>query len=296
MTVSMTGFASRQGAAGRYSWTWDLRSVNGRGLDLRLRLPDWIEGLEQAVRARLQQAMHRGSVQLALRVYSETGPAETAVDPDRLASALRLVARTEAEAAVADLGLRPSSAAEILGLRGVLDAPARDENTGALRKALEADLEPLLADFTAMRAAEGAALEATIGGHLDEIAWLHEAAVAAAAERGARAGDVLRTQIARVTEATDAVEPERLAQELALIAVKSDVTEELDRLATHVDAARALLAAEGPKGRKFDFLVQEFNREANTLCSKSGSRTLTAVGLDLKAAIDQMREQIQNVE
>src|SRR6056297_1876786 len=281
----MTGFASRQGAAGRYSWTWDLRSVNGRGLDLRLRLPDWIEGLEQAVRARLQQAMHRGSVQLALRVYSETGPAETAVDPDRLASALRLVARTEAEAAVADLGLRPSSAAEILGLRGVLDAPARDENTGALRKALEADLEPLLADFTAMRAAEGAALEATIGGHLDEIAWLHEAAVAAAAERGARAA-----------EATDAVEPERLAQELALIAVKSDVTEELDRLATHVDAARALLAAEGPKGRKFDFLVQEFNREANTLCSKSGSRTLTAVGLDLKAAIDQMREQIQNVE
>jgi len=293
----MTGFASRRGAAGRYSWTWDLRSVNGRGLDLRLRLPDWIEGLESAVRTRLQKAMHRGSVQLSLRVYSETGPAATALDPERLAAVLRLVARTEAEAAATDLGLRPSSAAEILGLRGVLDAPSHEEeDSAALRKALEADLEPLIADFTAMRASEGAALEATIGGHLDEVARLHQAATEAAAERGARAGDVLRAQIERVMEATDAVEPERLAQELALIAVKSDITEELDRLAAHVDAARALLAAEGPKGRKLDFLVQEFNREANTLCSKSGSRALTAVGLDLKAAIDQMREQIQNVE
>ncbi len=292
----MTGFAARQGAAGRYSWTWDLRSVNGRGLDLRLRLPDWIDGLEQAVRARLQGALHRGSVQMTLRVQTNAEAAEAALDPERLARALKMIAETETAAAAADIGLRPSSAAEILTLRGVLDAPSREEDTAPLRKALEADLDLLLADFTAMRASEGAALAATVAGQIDEIERLHGAAVAAADERGARAEDVLKTQLARIVEATDAVDADRLAQELALLAVKADVTEELDRLSAHIDAARDLVAADGPKGRKLDFLVQEFNREANTLCSKSGSRALTAVGLDLKAVIDQMREQIQNVE
>lgn len=296
MTVSMTGFASRQGALGRYAWTWDLRSVNGRGLDLRLRLPDWIEGLEAAVRARLQKAMHRGSVQLSLRVQSSAEAGEVTLDPARLQAMLKIVAETESAAAAADIGLKPSSAADILGLRGMLDGPAREEDTAELRQALEADLELLLEEFKAMRAAEGASLAVLISGQLDEVERLREAAAVAATERGARAPELLKTQIERITGATDAVDADRLAQELALLAVKADVTEELDRLAAHVAAARDLLAGPGPKGRKLDFLVQEFNREANTLCSKSGSTSLTGVGLDLKATIDQMREQIQNVE
>lgn len=296
MTVSMTGFASRQGAAGRYSWTWDLRSVNGRGLDLRLRLPDWIEGLEQVVRSRLQGAMHRGSVQVSLRVQADAEAGELRVDPARLDAVLRAVAETEARAAEADIGLRPSSAADVLGLRGVLDAPQRDTDTAPLRQALEADLGPLIEDFTAMRKKEGAALEAMIAGQIDEIERLHGAADEAAKARNAGAGEALKAQVDRVLGATDAVDPDRLAQEVALLAVKADITEELDRLAAHVTAARGLLGGPGPKGRKLDFLVQEFNREANTLCSKSGSTALTAIGLDLKAVIDQMREQVQNVE
>lgn len=296
MTVSMTGFASRQGAEGRYSWAWDLRSVNGRGLDLRLRLPDWIEGLEAVLRKRLQEALQRGNVQLSLRIQALADAGEVRLDPDRLEAALRNIARTETRAAELDIGLKRSSAAEVLALKGVLDAPQREEDTGPLRKALEADFDALLNDFVEMRTREGAVLADILAGNLDEVTRLHEAASVAATERGARAGDVLKAQVAKVLEVTDAVDPDRLAQELALIAVKADVTEELDRLAAHITAARDLLDGPGPKGRKLDFLVQEFNREANTLCSKSGSTALTAIGLDLKAVIDQMREQIQNVE
>ena len=291
----MTGFAARQGALGRYAWSWDLRTVNGRGLDLRLRLPDWIEGLEQSVRARLQKRLHRGSVQLSLRV-SAVDAAGTVLSQEALDSALAMIAAAEARAAESDLAMRPSSAAEVLGLRGVLDGPARDEDTSALRAALEADLDPLLDALIEMRQAEGAALHATVTGQLDDIARLHEDAVAAVGERSAAAKETLQAQVARVLDTTDAVDADRLTQELALLAVKSDVTEELDRLTAHIAAARDLLAAKGPKGRKLDFLIQEFNREANTLCSKSGSKRLTAVGLDLKAVIDQMREQVQNVE
>jgi len=273
-----------------------MRSVNGRGLDLRLRVPDWIDGLEPALRARLQSALHRGSVQLSLKVEASPDTEATRLDSAGLARALDMVARAEAAAAEADIGLNPSSAAEVLGLRGVLDAPRRDEDTGPLLAALLADFDILLAEFTAMRAREGAALGVILAAQIDEVERLHGAAREAAAKRGARAGDVLRAQVKKLLGATDAVDADRLAQELALLAVKADITEELDRLGAHVAAARALLGADGPKGRKLDFLVQEFNREANTLCSKSGSQALTAIGLDLKATIDQMREQAQNVE
>ena len=147
-----------------------------------------------------------------------------------------------------------------------------------------------------MRASEGAALGRVLAGQIDEIARLTDAAATEAEARSAAAEDTLKAAIARVTQATDAVDPQRLAQELALLAVKTDVTEELDRLRAHVDAARALLTEKGPVGRKFDFLMQEFNREANTLCSKAQSSALTQVGLQLKVVIDQMREQVQNIE
>jgi uncharacterized protein (TIGR00255 family) len=296
--ISMTGFAARRGAALGYSWTWDLRSVNGKGLDLRLRLPDWIEGLELAVRAEVQKALTRGNVSLTLKVVQDGGDEAPAfrLNPRQLSAALAALAEVERSAIAAGLTLRQPTAADVLTLRGVLDQTQQDQDTAPLRTALMADLPALLADFAAMRAGEGAALAAVLTGQLDRIAALTTEAQREAAIRTAAQADTWRDSVARVLAATDAVEPGRLAQELALLAVKTDVTEELDRLSAHVDAARTLVADPAPAGRKLDFLMQEFMREANTLCSKAQSLALTRIGLDLKTVIDQMREQVQNVE
>jgi len=184
----------------------------------------------------------------------------------------------------------------VLSVRGVLETASVEEDPAPLRAALLADLPALLAEFTAMRTAEGAALHAVIADQLSQIAALTRAAKAEADARRDIAPATLREALARVLDHSDGADATRVAQELALIAVKQDVTEELDRLAAHVDAAHALLADTGPVGRKFDFLMQEFMREANTLCSKAQALALTRIGLDLKTVIDQMREQVQNVE
>ncbi|SEN32824.1 TIGR00255 family protein [Gemmobacter aquatilis] len=298
MTVSMTGFAARKGQGAGIGWAWDLRSVNGKGLDLRLRVPDWIDGLEVALRAELGRAMARGNVSLTLRVTREASEAPEAlrINHSALRAVLGALATVEAAAMETGVTLRQASQTDVLGFRGVVEQGAADEDTGPLRAAILADLPALLAEFTAMRAAEGAALQAVIAAQLDRIAALCDAAGQAVAARGATQADLLRGQLARLLDSAEAMEPARLAQELALLAVKTDVTEELDRLAAHVQAARALLDEAGPVGRKFDFLMQEFMREANTLCSKAQDLALTRIGLDLKTVMDQMREQVQNVE
>ena len=296
--ISMTGFAARRGTGAGYSWVWDLRSVNGKGFDLRLRLPDWIDGLELAIRSELQKAVTRGNVSLTLKV-SQDETRETAafhLNPVTLGAALTALAGVEAAAMAAGVTLRQPTAADVLTLRGVLDQTAQDNDTTALRTALLADFPGLLADFVAMRAAEGTSLAAVIGAQIDQIEALTRDALAETATRTATKAETLREAVARVLAATDAVDEVRLAQELALLAVKTDVTEELDRLTAHVAAARAHLADPAPMGRKLDFLIQEFMREANTLCSKAQSLALTRIGLDLKTVIDQMREQVQNVE
>jgi uncharacterized protein (TIGR00255 family) len=296
--ISMTGFAARRGAGLGHGWTWDLRSVNGKGLDLRLRLPDWIEGLELAVRAELQKALSRGTVSLTLKVVAEGGDEAPAfrLNPAQLSSALLALAEVETAAMAAGLTLRQPTAADVLTLRGVLDQAAEDRDTAALKAALLADLPALLADFAAMRAGEGAALAAVLTAQLDRIEALTREAAPEVAKRGTTQADTLRESLGRILAVTDAVDEARLAQELALIAVRTDVTEELDRLTAHVAAARAHVASAEPSGRKLDFLMQEFMREANTLCSKAQSLALTRIGLDLKTVIDQMREQVQNVE
>ena len=296
--ISMTGFAARRGAGAGYAWTWDMRSVNGKGLDLRLRLPDWIDGLEAAVRAELQKAVQRGNVSLTLKVTQEDASdlAAFRLNEPALSAALAALARVEAAAMDAGVTLRQPTAADVLTLRGVIDQTGQDVDTTELRAALVADLPALLEDFAAMRRTEGQALAQVLAGQLDRIAGLTADAQAETATRTATQADTLREALARVLAATDAVDETRLAQELALLAVKTDVTEELDRLAAHVAAARALVADAAPVGRKFDFLMQEFMREANTLCSKAQSLALTRIGLDLKTVIDQMREQVQNVE
>ncbi|GAB4386698.1 YicC/YloC family endoribonuclease [Albidovulum sp.] len=295
--VSMTGFAALGGRGEGCDWAWEIRSVNGRGLDLRLRIPDWIEGLEAAIRAAVAGAVQRGNVTVSLRLGREPGAEAGRIDAAALDAVLDALSLIRGRAEAIGLPLAAPSAAEILTLRGVAAAAGSgDEDTAPLRAALMADFARLLESFRAMRAAEGRALAALIAGQLEAIEALLAEARRIAAERREEMADNLRANLARVMAGAAEADPDRVAQELALMVVKADVTEEIDRLEAHLGAARALLGEEGPVGRKFDFLVQEFMREANTLCAKSGHAGLTRIGLDLKTVIDQMREQVQNVE
>ncbi|MDE3237606.1 MAG: YicC family protein [Paracoccaceae bacterium] len=296
MVLSMTGFASRRGEGAGASWTWDLRAVNGKGLDLRMRLPDSVEGLEAALRAALTARLNRGSVSLGLKLVRDPGASALRVDGAVLAHVLSALQQVEQAARAAHVTVAPSSAAEVLAQRGVLAAGEDEEDGAALLAALTQDFAGLLDAFLAARAAEGADLAAILHAQVDRIAALADEARGLADARRDHAAASLREALARLLANAEGLDEGRIAQELALLAVKTDVTEELDRLAAHVAAARRLLAEAGPIGRKLDFLMQEFNREANTLCSKSQSADLTRVGLDLKVVIDQMREQVQNVE
>ncbi len=300
MTVSMTGFASGTGAMTTggtgYRWTWELRSVNARGLDLRLRVPDWISGLEQGLRKRLGEAAARGSVALSLRVMRDEADSALRLDGAALDAVLDALTEVETRAMDRGLTLAPSTAAALVGQRGVMDTTSTDtEDTAPLRDALLADFETVVQDFAAMRQSEGAALGEVLRGALDQITGHAAAARDIATRRRGDMEDAFRAALARVAGAPE-VDEGRIAQEIALLAVKSDIAEELDRLDAHIVAARELLDAAGPVGRKLDFLMQEFNREANTLCSKSQHSALTSVGLELKVVIDQLREQVQNVE
>ena len=192
--------------------------------------------------------------------------------------------------------LAQASQADVLSLRGVMEQASVEDDSAPLAAALMHDFPPLLADLQAMRAAEGKALHAVIQGQLTQIEALTQTAASEATARGAMTAQLLRDNIKKIMQASDVIDEKRLEQELALLAVKADVTEELDRLCAHCGAARDLIGATDPVGRKLDFLMQEFMREANTLCSKAQALALTRVGLDLKTVIDQMREQVQNVE
>ena len=290
----MTGFAAVSGSGQGHDWVWEIRSVNGKGLDLRLRLPE-LEGLEGAARAALTQRVSRGNIQLSLRLARGSAAERLRLSGPGLTAALAALREIEEAARLHGVSLAPARATDLLSLRGVLDqGGAEAEDQAPLRDALLADLDRLLVDFLAMRAAEGRQLGGIIVAQIDRIAELTEQAATVAEARRPEVAAALQASLARVLETGG--DPQRVAQELALLAVKADVTEEIDRLRAHVAAARALLAEPGPIGRKFDFLTQEFVRESNTLCSKSGSTALTAIGLDLKHVIDQMREQIQNVE
>ncbi|WP_263735704.1 YicC/YloC family endoribonuclease [Defluviimonas sp. WL0002] len=294
--VSMTGFAERRGAGPLGDWVWEIRAVNGKGLDLRMRLPEGIDGLEQAARAAVSARVARGNVSLSLKLSRSSEAGAIRVNAAGLAVALDAVAFVTEEAARRGFEVRQPAATDILTLRGVMETGAPPEDTGPLLVALLADLDALLDDFGAMRAAEGRALAEVINGQIARIDELARNARDAAELRRPEMEQSLRDNLARIMAGAADADPNRIAQELALLMVKADVTEELDRLVAHVAAARRLLGEAGLVGRKFDFLMQEFMREANTLCSKSGNAELTRIGLDLKTVIDQMREQVQNVE
>ena len=291
----MTGFARRAGTHTDATFAWELRGVNGRGLDVRLRTPPGSEAIEAGARERIMARLKRGNIQASLVLERVGRTSEARVD-------LALLGRLAeaAKAASAAHGLAPPTIDGLMAVRGVVDTVAvgeSEEARAALDRAVLATLDEAIADFLATREREGAALAAILAGHLDRIAGL-VADIAALPQRKPEAIRArLAEQVAALIEASNAtLDRDRLHQEAALLATKGDVAEELDRLEAHVAHARALLAEGGAIGRKLDFLAQEFNREANTTCSKSGDRATTALGLDLKATIEQMREQIQNLE
>ncbi|WP_170427683.1 YicC/YloC family endoribonuclease [Ruegeria arenilitoris] len=296
MIRSMTGFASGKGAHGPHSWTWELRSVNGKGLDMRLRVPDWLTGLEASLRSQIQKALSRGNVTLSLKLNRDETAPDIALNETAMAAALTALARTQEMAASSGVTLAPSTAADLIGIKGMLDAGSEVDDPGPLVSQLTKEFAPLLAAFVDMRQTEGKALADILDGQLAQVSHLTGQAADLAEQRKDKTAEALRENLARVLDNAQGADPDRVAQELALIAVKSDITEEIDRLKAHVVAARDLLSQNAAVGRKLDFLMQEFNREANTLCSKAQSADLTSVGLELKAVIDQMREQVQNVE
>ncbi len=291
---SMTGFARTEGAIEGTSWAWELRSVNGRGLDIRFRLPGGTDPLEPRLRELAGTRLKRGTVTANLTVRREEA-ARLSVDEVALDQALSLALALSARIP----GGSPPRAEALLALPGILRAAAPQESEAVqkgLAEAVVAGFATALEALALARGQEGQRLAVVLSGQIDEIEALCEgAALAAADQPAAQRARMIETVQALLREAP-ALPEERIAQEVALLAARSDVREELDRLTAHLDAARALLAEGETIGRRFDFLVQEFNREANTLCSKSASMALTAIGLKLKATIEQLREQVQNIE
>ena len=290
----MTGFARAEGRSAHAQWTWEAKSVNGRGLDVRCRLPAGTEALEPAVHAAARKRLARGHVNISLRFAWAPGAAAVRVNRELLDGVLDLVRE------VGDVpGVGPARLDGLLRLRGVVEV-GEPEETDAARAEREtlmrASLDAALDGLAAARRAEGA----SIGAVLDDLLGQIAARVAAAEESTATQPAALRArlsdQVAEFADAMPALPEERLAQEVARLLVKADVREELDRLTTHLGAARALLSSDGAAGRELDFLAQELNREANTLCAKSPDAELTRIGLDLKALIDRFREQVQNLE
>ena len=301
MLNSMTGFAAQTGAEGDWKWSWDIRSVNARGLDVRLRVPDWIQGLETELRTRVRARLARGSVTVSLRLLKDErqGADELSLTPELITGALDTLAMIEALAQDrSDLDLAPASAFDVFQMvrRARGDDDLSPEANKALAKTLLADFDAAFADFVRSRAAEGEKLAAVLQSQVARIDALTNDATQEASHRAAGMSENFTRAVQRMMENAETIDTDRVHQEIALMAVKADVTEELDRLRVHVAAAQDLLAANGAVGRKLDFLTQEFNREANTLCSKSQWPEITRIGLDLKAVVDQMREQVQNVE
>jgi uncharacterized protein (TIGR00255 family) len=294
IVASMTGFARAEGEADGLAWSWELKSVNGKSLDLRFRLPAGFDALELPLRALAAERLKRGSVSLSLTVARTAAGAPLKVNRAVLDQVLALSRELGKKVKAA-----PPTIDGLLALRGVLesgeeipDAATRER----LEKVLLAGCRKALDALGTMRRAEGARLGAVLSERLGKIADLVAAAEASASTQPDAIRARLRSLVDALKDAVPSIPEERLAQEAALLVARGDIREELDRLAAHIAASRQLLAEGGAIGRRLDFLCQELNREANTLCSKSADVELTRMGLDLKAGIEQLREQVQNIE
>ncbi|MFZ5675162.1 MAG: YicC/YloC family endoribonuclease [Pseudomonadota bacterium] len=291
---SMTGYARASAALDGLHWQWDIKSVNGKGLDIRCRLPPGFETLDLPVREIAQKHLRRGNVQIGFTADRGGAEQTLAVNEAALEQVVALAEKLRER-----LGGAPPQIESLLALRGVIDvaSPVEDETQTARRdKAILKSVEEAFQALAVMRKAEGGKLAAILGQHLDRI----EKLVIAARDNPARTVEAIRArlgeQVSRLMETSTSFDRDRLHQEAVLLATRADIAEEIDRLFAHIEAARKLVQSREPAGRQLDFLAQEFNREANTLCSKASDRSLTAIGLELKTVIDQMREQVQNIE
>ena len=294
MTInSMTGFGRSESTFGKLSWQWELKSVNGRNLDVRFRAPSGFEWLDQEMRVRIAARIKRGNIQANFQYKRQELATEVHIDQDVLAKVMM------AGKEIADkFDIAPPTADGLLRVKGVvelLDIEETEEEVKARQEAILNSLDHAITELDNSRAAEGERLLQILNDHVHSIKTLTTRAKLAADARPTKIEDRFRDQLNTVLETSDLPE-ERLVQEVAILLTKADVTEELNRLEAHISAAQDLLKLHDPVGRKLDFLTQEFNREANTLCSKSSDIGLTQVGLELKAVIDQFREQVQNVE
>ncbi len=291
---SMTGFARREGRLGHHSWQWEARTVNGRGLDVRLRMPPGYEAIEQTVRDACKKHLARGNCTLVLSVQRDSGESAARLNEELFKQVVQAAkrAREFVDAAAPTLD-------GLLSLRGVIETKEVEEDESAEKERMEAilsDLKDLLAQLVTARMAEGEHLGAAISSHIDEIEILAETIEHAPSRTPDAVNIRLRERIERLIGEASQLDEQRLHQEAVLLSAKADVKEEIDRLRAHNEAARELLQNDDPVGRRLEFLAQEFNREANTICSKSNDIDVTQAGLALKTAIDRMREQVQNIE
>jgi uncharacterized protein (TIGR00255 family) len=295
MTLSsMTGFARAEGAEGGASWAWEIKTVNSRSLDMRFRLPPGLDRLEPPARTALMAKLKRGNVSANLSLRRTEREPKLKLNRAALDDTLAIVNQLRRE-----LNAPPPQVEELLRIKGVISEIEEEEDEGArerLDRALLIGFERALDALETSRAAEGTKLAAIVTQLTEEIAVLAKAAASAAAGRPEAIAKRMREQIAELMGSVPGPSEERLAQEIALIVARGDVREELDRLGAHVAAARELVTQGSAVGRRLDFLCQELNREANTLCSKASDLELTRIGLDLKAAIERLREQVQNIE
>lgn len=292
MLKSMTGFARCEGALGPVGWNWEVRSVNGRGLDVRARLASGYEAIEPQVRDACKERIARGNIAITLSINRTAGGLELRLNEAALMQVAKAIERTRDL-----LEVGPPTADGLLAIRGVLEAAdLAEEDAPARMEAILRDLGVALDRLIEARGAEGARLAAVIAEHLDEIERLVRKAEASPARDPEAVQARLRESVARLMGEAPQLDETRLYQEAVLLAARADIREELDRLTAHLAAARDLLIDPEPVGRRFEFLAQEFNREANTVCSKAGNTDLLQIGLALKAVIDRLREQVQNIE
>ncbi len=292
MIASMTGFARAAGATGPVHWAWEVRSVNGRGLEVRVRVPNGAEAAGEVARTALQKTLTRGQCQLSLSLTKPETAARVRVTEALLAALAEAVARVPVPE-----GIAPATMDGLLGVRGVIESEeAESAETESLARDLAEGVVRLVADLVEARRAEGRALQEIINGHLGTLIAIIQAAEDCPARKPDAVRAKLAASVASLTEAGTGLDPDRLHQEAVLLAAKADVREELDRLRAHLASAAELIAGGGAIGRRLDFLAQELGREANTLCAKANDITLSRIGLDLKAVVEQFREQVQNVE
>jgi uncharacterized protein (TIGR00255 family) len=291
---SMTGFARGHGESNGYAWAWEIKSVNAKGLDLRLRLPAGWDAVEAAVRSKTGETLSRGTVYATLSIERHGKSPVVRLNEDVLSAVLGTV-KTLAGRLDADRP-RLDGLLAIKGIVEVVDAEEDEDERRAAEAAVVSSFGVVLTKLAANRQREGDALGRILSVRLEEIASLVGRAEAAAARRPDAVKQRIADQIAALLESSDRLDPDRLHQEAVLIAARADVREELDRLAAHVEQAQAMVTKGGAVGRRLDFLAQEFNRESNTLCAKANDLELTNIGLDLKSVVEQFREQVQNLE